>query len=83
MCYFYWGKPFLLKVEQFLGRLLQWSTAASIELLKNNRINILLSLLSYKQITSPPSQLKDHKKMKILEQNPQLRETLFPWAMSL
>ncbi|CAF3853397.1 unnamed protein product [Adineta steineri] len=55
----------------------------TVESLKINRVNILLSLLSYKQITYPAAQLNDHKKMKILQQNPQPRETLFPWAMSL
>ncbi|CAF1425601.1 unnamed protein product, partial [Adineta steineri] len=43
----------------------------TVESLKNNRVNILLALLSYKQITYRAAQLNDHKKMKILEQNPQ------------
>jgi hypothetical protein len=56
----------------------------------DDRVNIFLSLLSYEQkttssecITSTPSQSEDHTKVKLFRDNPQPRQSLFPWAMTL
>jgi hypothetical protein len=56
-----------------------------------DRVNVLLSLLSYEHkttsttepTTSILSQSKDHTIVKLFNDNPQPRQSLFPWAISL
>ncbi len=62
-----------------------------IESSNTDRVNVLLSLLPYERKTTSPiehinsidSQSKDHTKVKLFGHNPQARQSLFPWAMSL
>jgi hypothetical protein len=57
------------------------------ESLNTDRVNVLLSLLSYEHKTAPTtstcSQSKDHTTVKLFDHNPQPRQSLFPWAISL
>ncbi|CAF0807386.1 unnamed protein product [Rotaria sp. Silwood1] len=75
------------------NRNLQTTTTNNITQSPNiDRVNVILSLLSYERktpstvehtTTSTLSQTRDHPKVKLFDHNPQPQQSLFPWAMYL